>query len=609
MAIVIKGASRGNPGQMAAYILAQGKNEFSKVHEVRGTLATDPRGALVEMAAIAVGSRCQDFIYHAQINPEKDDHLTPEQWQTAVDKLEKNLRLEGHQRVVFEHVKDGRQHYHVVWNRVDIETLKAVNMGNNYHVHEATAVELEKAFGLEPLERRPNLEGGRLRDRAPEGWEYRQAEHTGLNPRELKAEVKGLREASSSGKELVAGLAEHGFTVAQGDRRDFVLIDSAGGVHSLGRLAGMKAAELREFMADVDRAKLPTVSEAKTAELDGISFHRTPAAPTGKTAAAIFESFQSTRTPGTFAAALEAKEIYLARVTAADVKRYDEARAAAKEADVQRLPPALHAGEIVAVNKYGDVIKLNERTTGADRAQIARRVAGLKDDPSVMTVSQAQNVSAFVSEKQAAEKEAKREQRRAQARQAEKARRQDKLQREHPLKAFVEDDRATAAPPVIEQKQPEIQKPAIAQQQTPPIAAMLKETAKAAVEPVKAVQKAAPKITGRVANSAAAIVEEVCAILEFFAPSPPPREITPQEMFRSAEAREERKAQLAAEERQRQALENVRHDYESGRGIAREDLHNLGRYQLEAIMAYGIDDGLKQLIKDQERDRGRERER
>src|ERR1035441_3856054 len=50
MAIVIKGASRGNAGQMAAYILAQGKNELSQVHDIRGTLATDPRGALVEMA-------------------------------------------------------------------------------------------------------------------------------------------------------------------------------------------------------------------------------------------------------------------------------------------------------------------------------------------------------------------------------------------------------------------------------------------------------------------------------------------------------------------------------------------------------------------------------
>jgi hypothetical protein len=161
MAIVIKGASRGNAGQMATYILAQGKNELSQVHDVRGTLATDPRGALVEMAAIASGSHCRDFIYHAQINPEKDDHLTPEQWRKAVDALEKNLKLDDHQRVVFEHVKDGRQHYHVVWNRVSIETLKAVNMGNNYLIHEQTGVELEKEFGLEPLERRPNLEGGR----------------------------------------------------------------------------------------------------------------------------------------------------------------------------------------------------------------------------------------------------------------------------------------------------------------------------------------------------------------------------------------------------------------------------------------------------------------
>src|ERR1039458_7096593 len=72
------------------------------------------------------------------------------------------------------------------------------NMGNNYRAHERAGVKIERQCGLTPLERRPNLEGGRKADRAPDSWEYKQAERTGLNPRAIKAEVKELREASSS---------------------------------------------------------------------------------------------------------------------------------------------------------------------------------------------------------------------------------------------------------------------------------------------------------------------------------------------------------------------------------------------------------------------------
>jgi hypothetical protein len=41
--------------------------------------------------------------------------------------------------------------------------------------------------------------------------------------------VIDIRKASSNGQEFTAALAAQGYTVAKGDRRDFVLIDQAGG--------------------------------------------------------------------------------------------------------------------------------------------------------------------------------------------------------------------------------------------------------------------------------------------------------------------------------------------------------------------------------------------
>jgi len=59
-------------------------------------------------------------------------------------------------------------------------------------------------------------------------------------------------------------LDEAGLIIAKGDRRDFVIVDEAGEVHSLARqIRGVTTKDLRAFMADLDREALPTVEEAK----------------------------------------------------------------------------------------------------------------------------------------------------------------------------------------------------------------------------------------------------------------------------------------------------------------------------------------------------------
>lgn len=584
MAIVIKGASRGNAGQMAAYILAQGKNELSQVHEVRGTLADDPRGALAEMAAIADGSRCRDFLYHAQINPEKGDRLTPEQWRQAVDTLEKNLKLEGHQRVVFEHVKDGRQHYHVVWNRVDIDTLKAVNMGNNYKAHEKTGVELEKAFGLEQLERRPNLQGGRRSDRAPESWEYRQAEHTGLNPRAMKAEVKALREASANGKAFAGALAEHGYILAKGKSRDFIVIDSAGEPHSLGRFAGMKADELREFMRDVDRAKLPTEQQVKAADREGVSFHHTPEPPSNKTAAAIFEAFQKAQTPEEFAAACQEEGIFLARVTLAEARESAEVRSQAEAEGAKRLPLKLRQGEIVAVNPYGSIYRLNERTTGAEHDRIEERARALERNGKLPTLHEATASATQQRDMEAAQRKAEREV----GAQPEASSAIEELRRRFGLATSEKQQ----TPPPIAHTKPE---PARMMDTPKAAAPVVKEVAKVAA-PVKAAVKVADKL-----------MDVVDGLLDFFAGAPPQKKITPAEYMANAEARQEYYRQKAEAARREKAIEQMAADRRDGRTLAPADLRHLNQEDLKTIKAHGLDDGVKMLIEQAQRQRERER--
>ena len=103
--MIIKGNPAGSVKFWSKHLLRDDTNERAEVKEISGLLAGDLPSALREMQAIAAQSRSHgNFMYQANINPRDDEHLTPEQWKEAVDTLEKNLGLEGHQRVVVEHV-------------------------------------------------------------------------------------------------------------------------------------------------------------------------------------------------------------------------------------------------------------------------------------------------------------------------------------------------------------------------------------------------------------------------------------------------------------------------------------------------------------------------
>src|SRR6202140_14229 len=114
--MIIKGKSRAGPQQLATHLGNAEKNERVSLIETRGTIAQDLRGALVEMDAYAVGTKCEKSLYHAAISPEPPHRLTDDQRSEAIDALETKLGLEGHARVVVMHEKLGRQHIHVVWS-------------------------------------------------------------------------------------------------------------------------------------------------------------------------------------------------------------------------------------------------------------------------------------------------------------------------------------------------------------------------------------------------------------------------------------------------------------------------------------------------------------
>lgn len=236
-------------------------NELVEVKEMRGFTSQDVKGAFQEIDIIAAGTRVKNPFYHASINPRADEHLTPEQWNTAVDTLEKNLGLDGHARFQIEHVKEGREHRHIIWNRLD-ENLKLTSDSFTYQAHDKTRRELEQLFDHEPTPATPQPSQRRSREFAE--WENFRGSQTGIPPQQVKEEITALFHASDSGVAFQSALEHSGYTLCRGDKRDTLcVIDSAGSSHALvRRIDGIRTAELRQFMADIDPHTLPSVKEA-----------------------------------------------------------------------------------------------------------------------------------------------------------------------------------------------------------------------------------------------------------------------------------------------------------------------------------------------------------
>jgi hypothetical protein len=267
--MIIKGNAVTGAAALARY-LQDDKNERVTVLEIKGTVANDLHGALMEMDAYADGTKCTKALYHGKISPEPPYTLTREQAIEAADVMEERLGLTDHARVIVMHEKDGRQHFHPIWTRIDLENLRAVPDSHNYRKHEEAARELERRFGHPRVQgAHAERDGVKRPERTPSQAELAQERSTGIKGKDVKAEVTALFAACDGAAAFRAALEERGYILGTGDRRDFVIVDRAGGIHNLARrIDGMKAAELREFMKPLDRESLPGTERAKEAQLD-----------------------------------------------------------------------------------------------------------------------------------------------------------------------------------------------------------------------------------------------------------------------------------------------------------------------------------------------------
>jgi len=167
------------------------------------------------------------------------------------------------------HEYKGREHVHLVYSRID-EDGKAISDSWNYLHHEKAAREIEQALGMEKTQGAFTERGGNPRpERTPDRDAIQQGERLNLDPKAIKSEVSELYRSNEDGQDFAAALEAHGYALAQGDKRGLVILDPEGGVHSLTRMAGAKAGELRERLGD-SALNLPTVEQARAAQQERV---------------------------------------------------------------------------------------------------------------------------------------------------------------------------------------------------------------------------------------------------------------------------------------------------------------------------------------------------
>jgi len=148
--VIIKSHIRGGYRAAATYLKEEGANEQVRLVHISDPDAGNVDDAFRNMWLIGRSTRATKPLHHVSINPRKEERLTDAQVLRICACLEEKYGYAAgeHQRVIVEHVKDGRQHFHVMWHRVSFGNGQLVWPGHHWKKSKQAAREMERELGL-----------------------------------------------------------------------------------------------------------------------------------------------------------------------------------------------------------------------------------------------------------------------------------------------------------------------------------------------------------------------------------------------------------------------------------------------------------------------------
>jgi len=287
MSLIPFASQRGGGQDLAAHLLNAEDNELVEVLDIRGAMADDLHGAFAEVEAQAAAmTKCQKYLYSLSINPDvAGGPMADELYSDYIERAEDALGLYGQPRAIVRHIKEDkagnlREHYHVVWSRIDVQDCKAIHMAFDYDKLMGVTRQFARDHGIELA-----LGYYKLEDRKRQSYrqlslyDKAQENQLGMSKEERMEVVTELWNQRDSASSFVQALEYHGYILARGNR-PFVLVDIYGHSNSLPKLIDDRTANtkaIREFLrpeyvmddeavrADTDKRKeeFPTVETAQ----------------------------------------------------------------------------------------------------------------------------------------------------------------------------------------------------------------------------------------------------------------------------------------------------------------------------------------------------------
>jgi len=111
--VILIGNQRGGGRDLAQHLLKE-ENDHVRLHQLRGFIADDLEDAFKEAYAVSRGTRCKQFLFSLSLNPPKDAKVSTEAFESAIERVERKLGLNGQPRAIVFHEKEGRRHAHAV---------------------------------------------------------------------------------------------------------------------------------------------------------------------------------------------------------------------------------------------------------------------------------------------------------------------------------------------------------------------------------------------------------------------------------------------------------------------------------------------------------------
>lgn len=258
--MILKGSQRAGAAALVNHLLNEQDNDCVTLLELTGFVSDSFEDALSETHAISKATQCRQYLFSLSLNPPMDHIATDDELLDAANRAQAKLGLDAQPRAIVVHEKHGRRHAHVVWSRIDADTMTAINLPHFKNKLRDLSRDLFLDHGWDLPDGLATYGNKNPLNFTLEEWQ--QAKRQKLDPREIKQAFQKAWERSDSQIGLKNALAERCYFLAKGDRRGFVALDVDGNVYAIPKWVDLKAKEVRAKLGSPD--DLPSVGQTRS---------------------------------------------------------------------------------------------------------------------------------------------------------------------------------------------------------------------------------------------------------------------------------------------------------------------------------------------------------